>query len=887
MSSWIVGRHGWGLPWLAFLLVLTGTFFIDRQWRNDQAGDLREAESRAQGRVSVISDALGNVIAERVGALAAAKLRFTPVEDSVSERTFTAAVDSVTSDMVGLDAISIVSRLGRVSRASDALLGRSGLDVSADTIVRHPFLRALSTGRPAATDVIERFGARRVILFDPVIRGADERVAAVLAAELDATAVFRTALNSLEADSLRSGFYVLYGPGGSRITTLPVPPGWPTVDRPVRVADTQWLVRLAYPPPDASRYTGARVATWVTGLVVAFALAAVLAILRQTVRRQREEIRRRQDAEREARAAAKESRERAREARELSAQLEAAQHAAQGLSTSLDSDYVLEFLLGVAGEALDADTATVYTFDEEGEVLVGRKRLVLRDLGPETDRLQAEDIRQVRVPAAMLPQLADAASTGEPQIVEDASTLARGMAVPSGLKTAAAWTAIPLQVGGHMMGVAIWEVFRAPQRFERKDVTFAQALAAQASSALRAAELYASVEAASARATWEATRFGAVLDQMADGVVIVDAAGHVERSNTAAEELLGERPRSRSVTEWVESLELATVDRRPVSPEDFPIVRALRGERVRRINFQVRSPWGEDRYLSAAAAPIVGPEGNQSGAAMVVRDVTDEQQYAGMLRHTNQELRKQASLLEQVNRQLREATAAKDQFLAVMSHELRTPVNAVMGYADLLDLEIKGPLNEEQKHMLGRVTETARHLLGLINEILDLAKVGSGQVELKLERVELRDVVERAADQVAPLANSKGLQLKVGDARGGAGDEVAAFADRTRLTQIILNLLSNAVKFTEEGSVTIRYFRNGDDKVEVRVRDTGPGIPEELQERIFEEFYQVEGGLTRSAGGTGLGLTITRRFARAMEGDVRVESGPEGGAEFVVQLPAA
>jgi signal transduction histidine kinase len=253
-----------------------------------------------------------------------------------------------------------------------------------------------------------------------------------------------------------------------------------------------------------------------------------------------------------------------------------------------------------------------------------------------------------------------------------------------------------------------------------------------------------------------------------------------------------------------------------------------------------------------------------------------------MLRHTNQELRKQAALLEEINQQLREATAAKDRFLAVMSHELRTPLNAVIGYADLLDLQLKGPLNPDQQQMIRRVIETARHLLALIDEVLDLAKVGAGHVELKLEPIDLEEVLDLAVDQVTPLAHAKGLSLE----RKVAGGAVTALADRTRLMQVILNLLSNAVKFTDKGGVTVAAQRNGGEQVELSVRDTGRGITKDLHERIFEEFYQVEDGLTRSAGGTGLGLAIARRYARLMGGDLTVRSEFGQGAEFVVQLPA-
>lgn len=882
MSSWIAGRRGRALPWLALLVVLAGTLFVDRYWQNELASARLAAEARANEEASVIADAFGNAISERIGALAAARMRFTSVEDSVSERTFSAAVDSVTVQLTGLNAISVVTPAGRVSRGSDALLGRLGLDPAQDSLVRDPFARAVAARQPTATGQIQRYGARRLIYFDPVIR--NDSVVAVMAAEMDPLIVFRSAVSTLDPGEEPTDLYGLYGPSGTRITTLAIPPAWQLVGRAVRIADTEWVVRVGFAPPPSSLYTTARFATWITGLVLGGALAAILAILRRTVGSQRDEIRRREQAEGKAQSAARESQERALEARELSAQLEAAHGAAQKLSTSLDPDYVLEFFLGVVGETLSADTASLFTFDDEGELLVGRKRLVLNDTGPETQRLRREDIKAVRVPVAMLPQLARAASTGQPQVVPDAASMEDGEGIPAGIETAAAWLTIPLQVAGHMIGVAIWESYDGPKTYDPKDIAFAQALAAQAAAALRTAELYASLEQAGARATREAARFGAVLDQMADGVVIVDASGRVERFNEAAEDVLGDRPASASVWEWVSALELSTLDHRPFA-DDFPILRALRGESVRRAGFLVHGGAGEERYLSASASPIVAPDGRQAGAAMVVRNVTDEQQYAGMLRHTNQELRKQAAVLEETNQRLREATAAKDRFLAVMSHELRTPLNGVIGYADLLELQIKGPLNDEQKVMVHRVIETAKHLLALIDEILDVAKVSSGEVDLVMEPVWLESVVEGACDQITPLANSKGIALEWRD--GGGERDLWCFADRRRLTQVVLNLLSNAVKFTDSGTVSIHTRRRGEERVELTVSDTGPGIPKDLHERIFEDFYQVEGGLTRSSGGTGLGLAIARRYARLMEGDLTVDSEPGEGAAFILVLPAA
>src|SRR5687768_9310236 len=155
-----------------------------------------------------------------------------------------------------------------------------------------------------------------------------------------------------------------------------------------------------------------------------------------------------------------------------------------------------------------------------------------------------------------------------------------------------------------------------------------------------------------------------------------------------------------------------------------------------------------------------------------------------MLRHTNRELRRQAEMMEQVNQQLREATKAKDQFLAVMSHELRTPINAIMGYSDLLDLGVKGELNTEQRGMINRVRDTSRHLLGLINEVLDLAKIGAGRIDLVMAELDLGVVIERAVQQVQPLANAKGLTLKIEPS--DKNEEVLVDADETRLTQIVI-----------------------------------------------------------------------------------------------------
>ena len=882
--KWTASRYADLIPLLAFLVVMTGVYYIDRERADRFERERRSTEIDAESRAALLADEIGNQLNERLGALAAAELQFTSLDDSVSQRTMLAALDSVTSRFSGLVGMAAISQTapGQPLRAAGTVLGRAGLDVQRDTAVRNPYLRALATREDAATGVLDLSVGRRVILFSPVMRGDTGRVMGVVAAELDPSLILRAATNALQ-DSLRGSFYTLFGPSGERISnTANAPPDWPSVRRQVRVADSFWTIDMAYPPVDPRAYRNERLALWVAGPAVALALGLILLFLRRTVTLQRAELVRRQAAEDAARSAAAEARQRAREARDLAAQLEAAQRAAQRLSTSLDPNDVVELFLGGVAEILVADVASLYTFEEEGEVIVGRSRMVFREVAGVTDRMHNEDIRQVRAPVNMLPTLGEAVSTGEPYVIEGGEGERSLMGVTVGAESPTASVTLPLLIGGRTVGVAAWEVYSGPRQFPPALVAFAQALAAPAAAALRTAELFASLEEERARATREALRFGGVLDQMADGVIVVDARGNVERSNASAAELVSEEIANVPLEEWPTRFGLVSVEGRMLQPNEFPLIRALKGERVRRATFIVRSEWGTERHLSSSAGPIRAANGEPAGAAMVVRDISDEHQYAEMLRHTNRELRRQAEVLEEVNQQLRAATKAKDQFLAVMSHELRTPINAIMGYSDLLDLGVKGPLNEDQRAMLLRVRETSKHLLGLINEVLDLAKIGAGRMELVMVETELGVLVDRAVQQITPLANSKGLRLDCAP----ASQPVMVKADETRLTQIMINLISNAVKFTPHGQVAVSYAAH-DDMVEIRVRDSGPGIPENQRERIFEEFYQVEGGLSRTSGGTGLGLAIARRFARLMGGDIRVESVMGEGSVFIVTLPSA
>jgi len=228
-----------------------------------------------------------------------------------------------------------------------------------------------------------------------------------------------------------------------------------------------------------------------------------------------------------------------------------------------------------------------------------------------------------------------------------------------------------------------------------------------------------------------------------------------------------------------------------------------------------------------------------------------------------------------------EANRAKSAFLAVMSHELRTPLNAIGGYVQLMEMGIHGPVTEAQREALGRVERSQKHLLRLINDVLNLARIESGRVEYVLEPVDLAALMADVTPMVEPQIAAKGLALEVSVSPGSV-----ARADREKVQQVVINLLSNALKFTPAGGrVRVAAGREGD-AVCLAVSDTGIGIPREKQASVFDPFVQVDMSRTRSSEGSGLGLAISRDLARGMGGDLTLESAEGAGSTFTLTLPA-
>lgn len=267
----------------------------------------------------------------------------------------------------------------------------------------------------------------------------------------------------------------------------------------------------------------------------------------------------------------------------------------------------------------------------------------------------------------------------------------------------------------------------------------------------------------------------------------------------------------------------------------------------------------EVRYYDTTADPLLGENGEVVGVITAASDVTD--------------LRRAEQAAERANR-------AKGEFLAVMSHELRTPLNSVIGYSDLLLLDANNPLTPRQVSHTERIQASARHQLELIEEILAYTRIDAGHEHMQIMPTDAARILRDAIEFVRPLAEGKKLDLRL---TLGA-DRLEIDTDPGKLRQIVLNLLSNAVKFTRSGSVHADA-RLEEHELVVRVQDTGPGIPEEMRETIFEPFAQVAQPTTREAGGTGLGLAIVRRMAELLGGRIELDSSSSEGSIFSVHVP--
>lgn len=289
----------------------------------------------------------------------------------------------------------------------------------------------------------------------------------------------------------------------------------------------------------------------------------------------------------------------------------------------------------------------------------------------------------------------------------------------------------------------------------------------------------------------------------------------------------------------------------------------------------------ETRYLDMVFQPLTEADGTRSGVVAHGSDVTAQVLARREVERLLAESEKARSEAESARADAEGANRAKGEFLAIMSHELRTPLNAIGGYADLIDMELHGPVTEQQHADLARIQQSQKHLLGLINQVLNYTRVETGTVHYELADVSVTEALAAAEALVVPQVRAKGLTYVL----GGCAPTVRVRADREKLQQILLNLLTNAIKFTDAGEIRVSCPAAGR-TVSISVADTGRGIAADKLATVFEPFVQVDQRLTRSHEGVGLGLAISRDLARGMAGDLNVESTLGAGSTFTLTLPA-
>ena len=366
----------------------------------------------------------------------------------------------------------------------------------------------------------------------------------------------------------------------------------------------------------------------------------------------------------------------------------------------------------------------------------------------------------------------------------------------------------------------------------------------------------------------ESRLFQLLVEQTKDyAVFLLDPTGHVMSWNVGAQRMKGYAP------EEIIGRHFSTFYTRESLDRGWPAhelrVATMEG-RFEDEGWRVRKD-GSRFWANVIITALHNETGDLVGFAKVTRDLTERraaqiQALADMRRVTEADM----------------ANRAKSEFLMAMSHELRTPLNAIGGYAELLSLGLGGGVTDRQREYLDRIRRSQKHLMALINDILNFSRIEGGQIKYEVTEILVAEVIDSVVPMIEPQADAKHLRVT-----RAPGDRVIACADLGKVEQILINLLSNSVKYTEEGGRIDISCAMVDGRAQIRVTDTGIGIPADKLGAIFEPFVQVGRSLTRPTEGTGLGLAISRDLARAMGGDLTAESAIGKGAIFTLTLPGS
>jgi PAS domain S-box-containing protein len=377
-------------------------------------------------------------------------------------------------------------------------------------------------------------------------------------------------------------------------------------------------------------------------------------------------------------------------------------------------------------------------------------------------------------------------------------------------------------------------------------------------------QLIASERAAQAAAKAE-SRFRELLEVAPDSIIEVDRHGSILLCNAATEKLFGysrEELLGSPVEALIPEASREVHQKNRADYWDRPVTRPM----GKGLTLHAQRKDGTRFPVEISLSPVRSDDGFRVTA--IIRDVTDRLLAEEKIRAVNQQL-------QQRNQEVERANRLKSEFLASMSHELRTPLHTILGFTELLEEEVDGPLNERQKRFVSHVHQDAQHLLELINDILDLSKIEAGKMELRFEVFGAQQAVEEVVASLHGRAAAKNLTVE-----NRVVPECAVKADRVRFKEIFYNLLSNAVKFTLEGGRVDISCDVREDAVCFSVKDTGIGIAKQEQASIFDKFYQVGSTTKGVREGTGLGLAITKQLVEMHGGSIRVESEPGRGSTF-------